>query len=109
MLGYLAALLIAHERYAFLIEYAPVVTLMAVIGAFLSADGLDASGFMAVFVFGIMLGNKDIFGFAMEAREEEKLEDFILTTALIMRIWAVLVASPTLAKMPWYAPSTWIE
>ena len=30
--GYLAALLIAHERWAFLTEYAPLVTLVAVIG-----------------------------------------------------------------------------
>ena len=34
VLGYLAALLIAHERWAFLSEYAPVVTLVAVIGAY---------------------------------------------------------------------------
>ena len=63
-LGYLAALLIAHERWAFLAEYAPVVTLVAVIGAYFAADGLQASGFMAVFVFGIVLGNKETFGFA---------------------------------------------
>ena len=59
ILGYLAALLIAHERWAFFMEYAPVVTIMAVIGAYFAADGMRASGFMAVFVFGIMLGNKD--------------------------------------------------
>ena len=38
VLGYLAALLIAHERWAFLAEYAPVVTLVAVIGAYFAAD-----------------------------------------------------------------------
>ena len=43
VLGYLAALLIAHERWAFLAEYAPVVTLVAVIGAYFAADGLQAS------------------------------------------------------------------
>ena len=42
---------------------APVVTLMAVIGAYMGADGLHASGFMAVFVFGIMLGNQESLGF----------------------------------------------
>jgi cell volume regulation protein A len=62
-LGYLGALLIAHERWSFLAEYAPVVTLAAVIAAYFAADGLQASGFMAVFVFGIMLGNKESFGF----------------------------------------------
>src|SRR3979409_2259557 len=59
VLGYLAALFIAHERLAFLAEYAPLVTLMAVIGAYLGADNLQASGFMAVFTFGTVLGHKD--------------------------------------------------
>ena len=86
LLGYLAAMLIAHETYGFLQEYAPVVSLMAVIGAYLGADGLQASGFMAVFVFGIVIGNKDVFGFAMEDGEQEKLNDFTMTTALVMRM-----------------------
>jgi cell volume regulation protein A len=90
-LGYLAALFIAHERWAFLAEYAPVVTLVAVIGAYFAADGLEASGFMAVFVFGIMLGNKDSFGFKMEAGEAQKLDEFVLTTAFIMRLFIFLL------------------
>ena len=57
VLGYLAALLIAHERWDFLKEYAPVVTLVGVIGAYFAADGLQTSGFMAVFVFGTVTGN----------------------------------------------------
>jgi cell volume regulation protein A len=91
ILGYLAAILIAHEKFGFLQEYAPVVSLMAVIGAYLGADGLQASGFMAVFVFGIMIGNKDAFGFAMEEGEQEKLNDFVLTTALIMRMFIFIL------------------
>lgn len=87
VLGYLAALLIAHERWAFLAEYAPVVTLVAVIGAYFAADGMQASGFMAVFVFGIMLGNKEAFGFRMEAGEAQKLDEYVLTTAFIMRLF----------------------
>jgi cell volume regulation protein A len=91
VLGYLAALLIAHEKYAFLEEYAPVVTLMAVIGAYLGADGLHASGFMAVFVFGIVLGNKESFGFRVEQGEDEKLEEYILTTSFIMRMFIFIL------------------
>lgn len=87
ILGYLAALFIAHEKYSFLAEYAPVVTIMSVAAAYLAVDNLHASGFMAVFVFGMMLGNKDLLGFKMEESEESKLEDFILTTSLIMRIF----------------------
>ena len=68
VLGYAAAFLIGHERYNVLMEYAPLVTLMAVIGAYLGADNLHASGFMAVFVFGMMLGNKESFGFRMTGK-----------------------------------------
>lgn len=87
VLGYLAALLIAHEKFSFLAEYAPIVTIMSVAAAYLAVDNLHASGFMAVFVFGMVLGNKDLLGFKMENAEEAKLEDFILTTSLIMRIF----------------------
>jgi cell volume regulation protein A len=90
-LGYLAALLIAHEKWAFLAEYAPVVTLVAVIGAYFAASGLQASGFMAVFVFGIVLGNKESFGFRMEAAEAQKLDEFVLTTAFIMRLFIFIL------------------
>lgn len=90
-LGYLAALLIAHERWAVLAEYAPVVTVVAVIGAYFAASGLQASGFMAVFVFGIVLGNKEQLGFRMEDGEAQKLNEFVLTTAFIMRLFIFIL------------------
>ena len=90
-LGYLAALLVAHERWGFFMEYAPLVTIMAVIGAYFAADGLHASGFMAVFVFGIMLGNKDSFGFKMGKAEAEKLDQYVEITALIMRLFIFIL------------------
>lgn len=90
-LGYLAALLIAHERWAFLMEYAPVVTLVAVIGAYFAADGLQASGFMAVFVFGIVIGNKDSFGFKMNKEEQKELDQYVATTAFIMRLFIFIL------------------
>jgi cell volume regulation protein A len=91
VLGFLAALLIAHERWAFLAEYAPVVTLVAVIGAYFAADGLQASGFMAVFVFGIVIGNKDAFGFKMQPGEQQKLDEYVTTTAFIMRLFIFIL------------------
>jgi cell volume regulation protein A len=86
VLGYGAALLIAHQKYAFLGEFAPVVTLMAVAGAYLAADNYHASGFMAVFVFGLIIGNKASFGLQMAPLEADKLEHFVAAAALIMRL-----------------------
>jgi cell volume regulation protein A len=91
VLGYVAALIIAHERWAFLEEYAPVVTLVAMIGAYFSADGLDASGLTAVFVFGIVIGNKDRLGFQMEPADQRKLEEYVETTAFIMRLFIFIL------------------
>jgi potassium/hydrogen antiporter len=90
-LGYLAAFLISHEKFNFLAEFAPVVTLMAVIGAYMGADGMHASGFMAVFVFGIMLGNQESLGFKLTKKEGAELEDFVMTTALIMRMFIFIL------------------
>jgi cell volume regulation protein A len=91
VLGYLVALLIAHERWSFLAEHAPAVTLVAVLGAYFAADGLQASGFIAVFVAGIVIGNKEAFGFAMEPDEAQRLDDFVLTTAFVARLFIFLL------------------
>jgi len=67
------------------------VTLVAVIGAYFAADGLQASGFMAVFVFGMVLGNKESLGFATEAGEARKLDEYVSTTAFIMRLFIFML------------------
>jgi cell volume regulation protein A len=90
-LGYLAAFFISHEKFGFLAEFAPVVTLMAVIGAYMGADGLHSSGFMAVFVFGIMMGNQESLGFKLTQHENNLLEDYVMTTAFIMRMFIFIL------------------
>ncbi|HET7767074.1 MAG TPA: cation:proton antiporter [Burkholderiales bacterium] len=91
VLGYLAVLFIGHQRVGFLAEHAPVVSLMAVIASFLAADSMQASGFMAVFVFGIVVGNRDALGFRMSGNEERRLEEFVATTALLMRMFIFIL------------------
>src|SRR5262249_297924 len=90
-LGYLAALLIAHERWSFLAEYGPVVTLMAVIGAYFAADGLQASGFMAVFGFRIVLGNHEALRLQKWPGGAQKPDDHVLTPALILRLFIFIL------------------
>lgn len=90
-LGYLAAFFISHEKFGFLAEFAPVVTLMAVISAYMGADGMHASGFMAVFVFGIMIGNQESLGFKLTQHEDNLLEDYVMTTAFIMRMFIFIL------------------
>jgi cell volume regulation protein A len=44
-----------------------------------------------VFVFGIFIGNKETFGFKMETGEAQKLDEFVLTTAFIMRLFIFIL------------------
>jgi cell volume regulation protein A len=46
---------------------------------------------MAVFVFGVVLGNKEALGFRMEVGEAAKLDEFVLTTAFIMRLFIFIL------------------
>ncbi|HET6724769.1 MAG TPA: sodium:proton antiporter [Gammaproteobacteria bacterium] len=91
VIGAAALFLIAHEKYAFLREYMPLVTLIVVVGGYLGADMVSASGYMAAFVAGVLIGNKDMFGFEIEEGEEKGLEDFIGTTSLIMRMFIFIL------------------
>ncbi|AWN14946.1 sodium:proton antiporter [Salinisphaera sp. LB1] len=91
LLGFVSLFVIAHEKYSFLREYMPLVTLMAVIGAYLGAVDLQASGFMAAFVAGVVIGNRSLFGYRIGAEEQRSLHDFVGTTALIMRMFIFIL------------------
>jgi cell volume regulation protein A len=90
-LGYLAALLIAHREYPILKDHMPLVTLMLVIGAYMGAVAIHASGFMAVFVAGVMLSNNESFGFRVDDIDEEKLHEYIANTGLVFRIFIFIL------------------
>lgn len=91
ILGYTAAFLIGHKAYAFLREHMPVVTLILVACAYVVAVMLHGSGFMAVFVAGIMLGNNELFGFHVDAIDEEKLNSYVETTGMIFRMFIFIL------------------
>ncbi len=87
VMGYLAIVFIAHERLGFLREHLPLVTLLVVVSAYLGAADFHASGFMGVFVAGLLVGNRESLGFRLHPGSAEKLADFVDTTALIMRMF----------------------
>lgn len=91
VLGFLGALFVAHERFGFLKEYLPLVTLIAVVGGYISAVGFNASGFMAAFVAGVVMGNMHFFGFKLEHGEQARFEDFVGTTSLISRMFIFIL------------------
>jgi cell volume regulation protein A len=84
--GVVGGLLLGHRRLDWLADVSPLVIAIGVGAAYLIADALGGSGFMAVFVFGVIVGNREAFGFAMAAHEEEQLRHFVHSTGLFMRL-----------------------
>jgi len=86
LVGFGLAWSIGHPRQAWLIEHASVLTLIMVIAAYLAADMLHASGFMAVFIVGIFHGNLDALNFKVSQDTAHQSEHYIQTTAFVMRV-----------------------
>jgi len=61
LLGALSVILIAHTRYDYLSKNAQIVGLAAVGGSYLLSENFHASGFLAVYVLGVVLGNPRAF------------------------------------------------
>ncbi|MGH8161526.1 MAG: cation:proton antiporter [Gammaproteobacteria bacterium] len=91
VLGYVGSFIVAHERYGFLSDYVKLVTLIAVIGGYLGAVGWHASGFMAAFVAGLVMGNMHYFGLKMPRDVRPRFEGFVGTTSLISRMFIFIL------------------
>ena len=90
--GYATAFLIAHARsWARLSEFSPAVSILATLVAYLLADRLHASGFMAVFVLGVMVGNRDSFGFTMRGDHLAHLETWMLHQTSLLRMFVFIL------------------
>lgn len=91
VVGYCATFLMAHNSFGVFRDATPFVIILAVITVFLLADGVSASGFMAVFTLGVMVGNKESFGLPLDHHEHEYLEDYVGNTALLMRMFIFIL------------------
>lgn len=90
VVGFLASALVAHgtpiPRLFGDHEAGPVMSLVIIITAYLAAELSGASGFMAVFMAGIVSGNKPFFGMSAPERQERLHDDVFSVTALVMRM-----------------------
>lgn len=85
IVGFLGLLLKSQHRLGFLREHSHIVGTIMAIGAYLAADSIGASGFMATFTAGIISGNPEIFHLELHEKAHRNLHEFGETTTLIMR------------------------
>jgi len=86
IVGYVASLLIAHEKYAYFEKHPAEISIVAVAGAYVIATKLGVSGFMAVFVIGMICGNKKMFGLFIPEQYYVTQTRFKEVTTLILRM-----------------------
>jgi cell volume regulation protein A len=84
--GLVAVFLKSNRGLNFFTASAKVLLVPVIVGAYLTADYLGTSGFMAVFVVGLIYGNKDALGLAMPAEHQKSLGEFIDTGSLLLRM-----------------------
>lgn len=90
--GTFASISITHDRYGYFKEHPSEIGIAAVTGAYVIATRLGVSGFMAVFIIGIICGNKQVFDMRVEDEYLTTQTRFkeVLTLILRMMIFILL-------------------
>jgi len=84
--GLVATFMISQHDRALLRAYPSLVLVMTALAGYLMASWLGGSGFMSVFVAGLMIGNAESFGLPMHDRESSVMHTFMETTSLKLRM-----------------------
>ncbi|EYE87265.1 sodium:proton antiporter [Fervidicella metallireducens AeB] len=92
IVGFLASTLISHDKYAYFQEHPAEMGISAVVGAYVIATKLGVSGFMAVFMVGMVCGNKKILNMWVPDEQYVTQTRFkeVLTIILRMMIFILL-------------------
>lgn len=84
--GLLAGLIVSNKANDFFAEYVHVLILPLIVLSYITAEHFGASGFMAVFIAGMMYGNLDTMNMKMKEESKEILHSFINSGSLLLRI-----------------------
>lgn len=90
--GLVAVWTVSLKGWGILHEFASVVMFAAAIGSYVVANGLGASGFMAAFSAGVMVGNNKSFGWIFPKLTNVHIDHFgdVMTTIMRMMIFVLL-------------------
>lgn len=86
IIGGTTAYLMSENGKGWFREYTPVLIMIAVLGSYLVAEHFHASGFMSVFIAGLMIGNAPSLGLRISKREEHNAHQFIDNISLKVRM-----------------------
>jgi potassium/hydrogen antiporter len=104
IVGFIAALLISENDRGLLREYTPMVVILTVLSAYLGAEYIEASGFMSVFVAGLIIGNASSFSLTILPEQNHAMHQFIdaIGLKLGMSIFILLESQVNFAVLQQY-------
>lgn len=88
IIGYFSTLLVSEHKFGLLTGHKGEIVIAAVLGAYFIAEHLGASGFMAVFVVGIVFGNISMFNLSIE---EEGFNLHLSFKEVLIRILRIMI------------------
>jgi len=91
IIGYLALILVSDKKISWLNGYPSEIAVAAVLGAYFLSEHFHFSGFMSVFVVGIMCGNKAVFRLSISDKHESLHLAFKEVLINILRILIFII------------------
>lgn len=86
LVGYLLIILVSDKRVGIFHSYAPIMSMLTVTLAYELATMFHGSGYMAVFMAGLISGNKKMFGIWLEEADYQPTVHFTESIATICRM-----------------------
>lgn len=86
IIGLIGGFLVSDRSNDIFSEFSQILMLPMIIAAYMVAEQIGASGFMSVFVAGLIFGNLNEFGWKMKKSHEDDARSFIHIASLLLRI-----------------------
>jgi len=86
IIGYVATYLVSEKKHGILSGFTGEISIAAVLGAYIFAEHFHFSGFMAVFIVGIICGNKKVFNLSINKNHHDIHISFKAVLITILRI-----------------------
>ncbi len=109
VVGCIAAFLISENDRGLLRDFTPMVVALTVLAAYLISEQVHASGFMAAFVAGLMIGNAKSLGLTILPDQEHEAHQFVDAIGLKLRmmIFILLGSQVDFAVLQQYGCLPW--
>lgn len=91
IIGYFVTFLVGKGNMRIFSGYPGEIAVASVLGAYVISEHFSFSGFMAVFIVGIVCGNKDAFKLSINSDDEKVHLDFKEVLIMILRILIFMI------------------